>query len=73
MSASLRFATGASKVPVDGFDPPVNITKGEDGSDSLPKAHTCFNQFVLPQYTSFEQFVAKLCYALDNAQGFELA
>ena len=69
----LRFATGSSKVPVDGFDPPVNITKGEDGPDALPKAHTCFNQFVLPEYTSYEQFLEKLDFALENTQGFELA
>lgn len=41
----LGFFTGSGRVPLDGFDPPLNITEGSDMSiDSLPRAHTCFNQ-----------------------------
>ena len=40
----LRFVTGTSKAPVDGFEPPLNITKSDLPDDALPKAHTCFNQ-----------------------------
>ena len=51
----LMFVTGTSCVPLDGFEPPFNVTAGFDMSpDSLPMAHTCFNQIVIPRYTSFE-------------------
>jgi len=41
----LGFFTGCGRVPLDGFDPPLNVTEGSDMStDSLPRAHTCFNQ-----------------------------
>lgn len=70
----LLFVTGTSRVPLDGYDPPFNITDGMDMSpDSLPKAHTCFNQIVLPRYTSYEIMKTKLSYAIENTQGFELS
>ena len=120
----LRFVTGTSKAPVDGFEPPLNITKSDLPDDALPKAHTCFNQvrcalcavcvlcarlpplalllcrsllccclrvvlttpttphhllfyppsqFVLPPYKTFDAFLKKLTFALDNTEGFALA
>jgi hypothetical protein len=109
---------------VDGFEPPLNITKSDLPDDALPKAHTCFNQvrcalcavcvlcarlpplalllcrsllccclrvvlttpttphhllfyppsqFVLPPYKTFDAFLKKLTFALDNTEGFALA
>jgi hypothetical protein len=70
----LKFFTGSAKVPLDGFDPPLNITEGCDMlRDSLPKAHTCFNQIVLPEYTSYEKMKEKIRFAIVNTEGFNLA
>ena len=70
----LHFVTGTSRVPLDGYDPPFNITDGMDmESDSLPKAHTCFNQIVLPRYSSYDCMREKLLYAIENTEGFQLS
>ena len=53
----LRFVTGTSKVPLDGFDPPLTITRTEEPIETLPTAHTCFNQLVLPEYQSIDLLV----------------
>lgn len=69
----LLFFTGSSRVPLDGFDPPLTITDGVDMPvDSLPKAHTCFNQLVLPRYSTYERLQEKLLYAMQNTEGFGL-
>lgn len=69
----LLFFTGSSRVPLDGFDPPLTITDGVDMLvDSLPKAHTCFNQLVLPRYSTYERLQEKLLYAMQNTEGFGL-
>lgn len=70
----LLFFTGSSRVPLDGFDPPLNITDGVDMlPDSLPRAHTCFNQLVLPHYTSYELMKDRIDFAIYNTEGFDLA
>lgn len=70
----LFFVTGTSCVPLDGYDPPFNITDGEDMPlDSLPRAHTCFNQIVLPQYSSYEIMRQKVMFAIYNTEGFGLS
>ena len=70
----LFFFTGSSRVPLDGFDPPVNITLGGDmAAGALPKAHTCFNQIVLPPYESYDILRIKLRFACDNAEGYAFA
>ena len=43
-AAVLRFWTGTSRVPLDGYDPPINIAPLCDGDGSfLPRGRTCFN------------------------------
>ena len=70
----LKFVTGSSRTPLDGYDPPFNLTEGVDMKvDSLPKAHTCFNQLVLPGYSSKEIMVEKLLFSFANTEGFDLA
>jgi hypothetical protein len=61
-------------VPLDGFDPPLNITQGDADMalNSLPRAHTCFNQLVLPRYSKYEMCVKQLRFAMENTVGFEL-
>ena len=54
--------------------PALNITQGVDMvEDSLPKAHTCFNQLVLPPYSSFAKLKERILFAVANSEGFELA
>jgi hypothetical protein len=63
-----------ARVPLDGFDPPLNITQGDADMalNSLPRAHTCFNQLVLPRYSKYEMCVKQLRFAMENTVGFEL-
>jgi len=68
LSKFLGFVSGCCCMPVDGLKPPLMITRMEDGTDrSLPKAHTCFNQLVIPRYSSAEVLKERLLYALENA------
>lgn len=70
----LQFFTGSGRVPLDGYDPPLTLTLGVDMmEDSLPKAHTCFNQLVLPVFTKYDVCKAKLVFAVENCDSFELA
>ncbi|GAA5942817.1 hypothetical protein JCM10213_002959 [Rhodosporidiobolus nylandii] len=74
----LQFVTGSSRVPLEGFGSlqgmsgvtRFNIHKA-GGSNSLPTAHTCFNQLDLPGYDSYEQFVKMLRVAFtEGLTGF---
>jgi hypothetical protein len=33
---------------------------------ALPRAHTCFNQIVLPEYKSYDQLIDRLTFAIVN-------
>ena len=70
----LRFVTGTNKIPLDGFDPTLTITGTDAGDDSLPTAHTCFNQLVLPRYKSADRLKDKLLKAIKHgvSEGFHL-
>ena len=69
-----QFATGMNRIPLDGFDPPFQICKGsEPDPGALPKAHTCFNMFVLPDYATYSQLKQKVAYAIKNTNTFELS
>jgi hypothetical protein len=68
----LKFATGASRVPLDGFDPTFTITKSEYNKDALPTSHTCFNQLVLPPYENIEMLKEKVLMAVENTEGFQM-
>ncbi len=47
------------------------IQKSFAGKDSLPAAHTCFNQLDLPEYESEEQTRDKLRLAIrEGSEGF---
>ncbi|QIW97366.1 hypothetical protein AMS68_002884 [Peltaster fructicola] len=76
-SRLLQFATGTSRIPVNGFkdlqgsDGPRRFTiekSGEEGQ--LPKAHTCFNRLDLPPYKSFEVLQTKLTMSVEETVGF---
>lgn len=78
----LQFATGTSKVPLDGFK---NLS-GANGNckfqihrdygliDRLPSSHTCFNQVNLPAYESYETLRQALLLSItEGHEGFGLA
>ena len=74
LSRFLRFVTGCQCMPVEGLAPPLMITHTDGSDDTLPRAHTCFNQLVLPKYSTSEVLEAKLLFALENSQdGFFLS
>lgn len=69
----LKFCTGTSRVPLDGFEPPFTVTLGSDMTpDALPRSHTCFNQIVLPPYEAEDVLVSKVAYAISQTDGFTL-
>ena len=70
-SKLLRFVTGSSKVPLDGFHPDFTLTKAAEPK-ALPRSHTCFNQLVLPGYTSLKKLKDGLITAVENTEGFYL-
>jgi len=72
----LRFATGSSRAPLDGFDPPLTIVDGGPlgPSGGLPRSHTCFNQLVVPRFGSFDDLAAAFDTALEHGnEGFFLS
>ena len=71
----LRFVTGSPKMPLDGFDPNFNIELDAHADpESLPRAHTCFNQLVLPPYKDFVKLQSKVYQAIEYGAsgGFHL-
>ena len=70
----LVFISGCPRLPMDGLRPPLMLTSA-DGNDSvLPRAHTCFNQLVLPEYSSMAILEERLLFALNNSNdGFHIS
>ncbi|KAI7881687.1 hypothetical protein K492DRAFT_194128 [Lichtheimia hyalospora FSU 10163] len=75
----LQFATGTSKVPLDGFAnlqgsggvQKFQIHKEYSSDNRLPTAHTCFNQIDLPMYDSYSSLRQNLFKAINEcATGF---
>ncbi|KAK2760859.1 hypothetical protein FQN54_002099 [Arachnomyces sp. PD_36] len=76
-SRLLQFATGTSRIPVNGFkdlqgsDGPRRFTIEKSGEPTaLPKSHTCFNRLDLPPYKSYDQLNNKLSIAVEETLGF---
>ncbi|EEH18023.1 E3 ubiquitin-protein ligase RSP5 [Paracoccidioides brasiliensis Pb03] len=76
-SRLLQFATGTSRIPVNGFkdlqgsDGPRRFTIEKSGEiTALPKSHTCFNRLDLPPYKTYEQLQSKLTIAVEETLGF---
>ncbi|KAK8898403.1 hypothetical protein M9Y10_000689 [Tritrichomonas musculus] len=72
----LKFMTGSSRVPVNGFRGFCEMTKYplriESGGDHtlLPQSHTCFNILHLPQYETEEEMNDKLHQAIQFCDSF---
>lgn len=76
-SRLLQFATGTSRIPVNGFkdlqgsDGPRRFTIEMSGEiTQLPKSHTCFNRIDLPPYKNYDVLVQKLTLAIEETVGF---
>jgi len=76
-SRLLQFATGTSRIPVNGFkdlqgsDGPRRFTIEKSGDPSqLPKSHTCFNRIDLPPYKDYASLEQKLTMAVEETVGF---
>eukprot|EP00930_Biecheleria_cincta_P024231 TRINITY_DN17362_c0_g1_i1.p1 TRINITY_DN17362_c0_g1~~TRINITY_DN17362_c0_g1_i1.p1 ORF type:complete len:3719 (+),score=933.30 TRINITY_DN17362_c0_g1_i1:1202-11158(+) len=77
----LQFATGTSRVPVEGFKGLVGMRGPQKfcihrayGPERLPSAHTCFNQLDLPDYPSEDVLREKLLQAVrEGHEGFGFA
>lgn len=76
-SRLLQFATGTSRIPVNGFkdlqgsDGPRRFTIEKSGEETqLPKSHTCFNRLDLPPYKSYDALTQKLTWAVEETVGF---
>ncbi|KAF2204788.1 putative E3 ubiquitin-protein ligase hula [Delitschia confertaspora ATCC 74209] len=76
-SRLLQFATGTSRIPVNGFkdlqgsDGPRRFTIEKAGEpNQLPKSHTCFNRLDLPPYKTYEALNQKLTIAVEETVGF---
>ncbi|KAG5209782.1 E3 ubiquitin-protein ligase [Trichophyton interdigitale] len=76
-SRLLQFATGTSRIPVNGFkdlqgsDGPRRFTIEKSGDiNALPKSHTCFNRLDLPPYKTYEALQNKLTIAVEETLGF---
>ncbi|XP_053395047.1 apoptosis-resistant E3 ubiquitin protein ligase 1-like [Mercenaria mercenaria] len=75
MARLLQFTTGCSQLPPGGFAelvPKFQLSPGYT-YNTLPTAHTCFNNLCLPDYDSIEQFHRSLLIALNEGNtGFGL-
>ena len=78
----LQFATGTSKVPLNGFKElagmngisKFSIHRVYNSTDRLPTAHTCFNQIDLPEYESYTKLRNALLLAIrEGHEGFGFA
>lgn len=74
--AFLRFVTSSPNPPLLGFGelhPQFAIRHAGDDVSRLPTASTCVNLLKLPAYTSREQCLEKLRYAIHSEAGFDLS
>ncbi|KAI6657993.1 Apoptosis-resistant E3 ubiquitin protein ligase 1 isoform X2 [Oopsacas minuta] len=69
----VQFTTGSGQLPPGGFDslsPRFQIGLSPS-SHKLPTAHTCFNQLLLPNHSTYEEFRCMFNLAMkEGAEGF---
>ncbi|CAG5130186.1 unnamed protein product [Candidula unifasciata] len=68
----LLFTTGSDRIPIGGISEMTFKISRIDDVNLLPMSHTCFNQLVLPAYSSKKILKQKLITAISNAEGFGL-
>lgn len=69
----LMFSTGSDRSPLRGLAQ-LNFTITGIGLDDtrLVSAHTCFNDIILPRYSSKEIMKAKVYQSIQHCEGFGL-
>ena len=67
----LKFSTGSDRAPINGLKSMkfYIVQEGEDDK-RLPSSHTCFNQLLIPKYTSQDVLRKNLETAIENSEGF---
>lgn len=67
----LAFSTGSDRAPVNGLKSLkfFIIMDGED-DQRLPSSHTCFNQLLIPKYSTKAILCERLQTAIENSTGF---
>ena len=69
----VQFTTGSSQLPPGGFaslSPSFQIGLSP-ARHKLPSAHTCFNQLLLPNHSTYEEFKSKFLLAIqEGSEGF---
>merc|ERR1712061_538538 len=70
----LSFVTGSDLAPVGGLQELQVVIQrnGDEPTERLPTAHTCFNLLLLPEYGSASKLERMLTMAIQNAEGFGL-
>ena len=67
----LAFSTGSDRAPINGLKSmKFYIVMEGEGDEKLPSSHTCFNQLLMPKYSSKDVLRKKLILAIENATGF---
>ena len=65
----LQFITGSSSLPSDGFSalkPKLTVTRSYTAKDGYPSSHTCFNQLLIPNYSSYASLESKFLIAINE-------
>lgn len=63
----------SDRSPIDGLaNMEFVICRTGPDDERLPSAHTCFNQLILPEYSSLQVLKEKLKYAIHQSEGFGL-
>lgn len=70
----LSFVTGSDLAPVGGLQELQLVIQrnGDEPTERLPTAHTCFNLLLLPEYGSEAKLERMITTAMHNAEGFGL-
>ncbi|KAI5181359.1 ubiquitin-protein ligase E3 A [Nematocida sp. AWRm80] len=69
----LRFVTGTDRAPSGGLSRLAIVFMRNGGdTDRLPSSQTCFNTFLIPEYSSKEKLKEKLDIAISHTEGFFL-
>jgi len=70
----LAFCTGSDVAPTQGLQDLRLLVQrhGEEPTNRLPVAHTCFNLLLLPRYSSPDKLRTRLIMAIEWTEGFGL-
>lgn len=71
-SELLKFSTGRVRLPAQSSgEMTLHVDRANGVRDRLPTASTCFNQFHMPQYSSFDKALKMITVAIEYTGTFE--